>query len=151
MQTIIITLSRDEIATAVENLLYKYGKGIEEAENFIKVYNTMSSRAKVSVDAHVIDDSWETRTQNAIDFIRDFNPTVTASAGSKVVSLSMSDRWGGSQPTLKAAMERYITDGMMNDWLEVTAPNEATIYGNRLESDEKRIKNIIYSLGKPAV
>lgn len=151
MQTIVITILKDTIATSMETLLWKYGNAIEGAENFKLVYNTKSSKAKNAVDARVIDDAWETRTQEAIDFLRDFAPDVSQTAGSKVVTLSMSNRWGGSQSTLKAAMEKYILDAMMHDWLTATAPNEAPMYGNRLAEDEKKIKADAYSLRKPAI
>ena len=151
MQTIVITILKDGIATSMETLLWKYGSAIEGAENFKLVYNTKSSKATNAVDARVIDDAWETRTQEAIDFLRDFAPEVSQTAGSKVVTLLMSARWGGSQTTLKAAMEKYILDAMMHDWLTATAPNEATLYGNRLADDEKKIKTDAYSLRKPAI
>ena len=150
MQTVVIIILKDYLATSMETLLWKYGSSIEGAENFRLVYNTKSDSANNAVDARVIDDSWEARTQEAIDFLRDFAPTVVQTAGSKTVTLSMSSRWGGSQPTLKAAMEKYILDAMMNDWLTATAPNEATLYGNRLAEDEKKIKVDAYSLRKPA-
>lgn len=149
MQTIVITILKDTIATSMETLLWKYGSSIEGAENFKLVYNTKSSRSTNAVDARVIDDSWETRAQEAIDLLRDFVLSVSQTAGSKVVTLSMPDRWAGSQPTLKAAVEKYITDAMMSDWLTVTAPNEAVLYTNRLEGDEKKIKVNIYSKGAP--
>lgn len=151
MQTIVITILKDNIATSMETLLWKYGSAIEGAENFKLVYNTKSSKSTNAVDARVIDDSWETRTQEAIDQIRDFSPEVTETAGSKVVTLEMSDRWEGSGQRLKAAMEKYILDGMMHDWLTATAPNEAALYGNRLGEDGKKIKTNAYSLRKPAI
>lgn len=151
MQTIVITILKDGIATSMETLLWKYGSAIEGAENFKQVYNTKSSKATNAVDARVIDDAWETRTQEAIDFLRDFAPDVNQTAGSKVVTLQMSSRWGGNQTTLKAAMEKYILDGMMHDWLTATAPNEAALYGNRLADDEKKIRTDAYSLRKPAI
>ena len=135
----------------METLLWKYGAAIEGAENFRQVYNTKSDSTNNAVDARVIDDAWEMRTQEAIDFLRDFAPDVNQTAGSKVVTLSMSSRWGGSQSTLKAAMEKYILDAMMHDWLTATAPNEAPMYGNRLAEDEKKIKADAYSLRKPAI
>ena len=151
MQTVVITILKDSIATSMETLLWKYGSAIEGAENFRLVYNTKSSKATNAVDARVIDDAWEMRTQEAIDFLRDFSPSVTETAGSKVVTLSMSSRWGGGGTKLKAAIEKYILDAMMHDWLTVTAPNEATLYGNRLADDEKKIKAEAYSLNKPAI
>lgn len=150
MQTVVITMLKDGIATSMETLLWKYGSAIEGADNFKQVYNTKSSKTTNAVDARVIDDSWEARTQEAIDFLRDFSPEVTETAGSKVVTLSMSSRWGGGGTKLKAALEKYILDAMMHDWLTVTAPNEATLYGNRLADDEKKIKSEAYSLRKPA-
>lgn len=153
MQTVFITILKDSIATSMETLLWKYGSAIEGAENFKQVYNTKSSRTSNAVDARVIDDAWEMRTQEAIDFLRDFSPSVTetAGSGSKEVTLSMSPRWGGSQTTLKAAMEKYVLDAMMHDWLTATAPNEAALYGNRLTEDEKKLKDNIYSLNPPVL
>lgn len=150
MQVVPITILKDTIATSMETLLWKYGSAIEGADNFKQVYNTKAA-GNNAVDARVIDDSWETRTEEAIGFLRDFAPTVEATAGSKVVTLNMSSRWGGSQGTLKAALEKYILDGMMHDWLTATAPNEAPMYGNRLAEDEKKIKADVYSLRKPAI
>lgn len=151
MAIINITITRDTIATSMETLLYKYGSSIENAENFKLVYNTKSSKSVNSVDARVIDDAWETRTQEAIDILRDFAPSVSPTTGTKAVTITMSSRWGGSQSTLKAAMEKYILDAMMHDWLTATAPNEAPMYGNRLAEDERKIKVIAYSLRKPAI
>lgn len=151
MQTVVIIILKDYLATSMETLLWKYGAAIEGAENFRQVYNTKSDSTNNAVDARVIDDAWEMRTQEAIDFLRDFAPDVNQTAGSKVVTLSMSSRWGGSQSTLKAAMEKYILDAMMHDWLTATAPNEAPMYGNRLAEDEKKIKADAYSLRKPAI
>ena len=150
MQTVIVTLSRDEMATSIETLLWKYGSAIEGAENFKAVYNTKSDRSKNAVDARVIDDSWETRSQEAIDALRDFAPSVSESAGSKVVTLSISDRWGGSANTLRGAMERYIVNGMMADWLSATAPSEAPMYANQLADCALRIASIVNSLNPPA-
>lgn len=149
MQIVVITILKDTIATSMETLLWKYGSSIESAENFKLVYNTKSSRAKNAVDARVIDDAWETRTQEAIDFLRDFAPDVNQTAGSKVVTLSMSSRWRGSQSTLKAAMEKYILDGMMADWLNTTAPTEAAIYATRLQQDTENIITELYTKGAP--
>ena len=151
MQTVIITILEDALAASMESLLWKYGSAIEGADNFKLVYNTKSSRTSNAVDAHVIDDSFETRAQEAIDYLRDFMPEVEETAGAKQITLSMSNRWSGSQKTLKAAMEKYILDGMMNDWLTATAPTEAAIYGARLDDDVNKIKADIYSLRKPII
>lgn len=151
MQTIVITISKDSIAKSMETLLWKYGSSIEGADNFRLVYNTKSDSANNAIDARVIDDSWETRTQEAIGFLRDFTPSVTQTAGTKTVSVPMSDRWGGNQNTLKSAVEKYILDAMMHDWLTATAPNEATLYENRLAGDERKIKADAYSLKKPSI
>ena len=125
-----IQINRDNIATTMETLLWKYGSAIEGAENFKQVYNTQSDRTNNTLDARIVNDSWETRTQEAIDLLRDFSPTVTSGTGT---------------------LERYIVDGMMCDWLNATAPNEAPQYSSRIPNDEKKIKDNIYSLGKPTL
>lgn len=146
-----IQINRDNIATTMETLLWKYGSAIEGAENFKQVYNTQSDRTNNTLDARIVNDSWETRTQEAIDLLRDFSPTVTSGTGTKTIAMTMSNRWLGSEETLKAALERYIVDGMMCDWLNATAPNEAPQYSSRIPNDEKKIKDNIYSLGKPTL
>ena len=151
MQTIEIRIVKDDIAVLMESLLWKYGSSIAGAENFKQVYNTQSSRTSNAVDARVINDSWEMRTQEALDIIRDFSPSVTEVAGEKTVSVQMSARWAGTPLTLKQVLDQYIVDSMMVDWLTVTAPSEAEKYVSRLVFDEKRIKANVYSLKRPSI
>lgn len=154
MQTITITFTKSSIVTSIESLLWKYGASIETTENFKHVYNTQASSATNNVDAKVLSDSFRERTHEAIDIIRDFMDGAISYdpvTGDPTVTLKMSDRWLGRQRTLKNALDNYVEDGMLFDWLSVTAPQEAAVYGNKLAADEKEIVANINSLGKPTI
>lgn len=151
MQTVNITISKDALVKSVENLLWKYGKAIEDADNYKQVYNVQSEHGAHTVDNKVLSDSFVRRSKEAIDLMREF---VTGNIsygtdGSPAFVLNMPERWIGKEALLQAAVNRYVEDGMMADWLNVTAPNEAAIYTTRLTQDSTDITVELYKKGRP--
>lgn len=150
MITFNLNIVKADLALAMETLLWKYGSAIEGADNFKIVYNTKSDRAHNTLDASIIDNSWDTRSDEAIAFLKEFVSQVTTTAStSKVIAMSVTNRWGGNQTALFSLVKKYILDGMMSDWLAVTAPSEAPMYSTRLAEDEMRIKAELYTKKQP--
>lgn len=153
MQTITISFTKANIITSIESLLWKYGAAVETTENFKTVYNIQSMSRSNNVDLRVLADSFLTRTREALDMLRDFmsgSISFDSTTGDPSVTINMSARWLGRQDTLQKALNKYVCDGIMFDWLTVTAPTEAAIYSKQLDIDEKEAKSNLYSLGKPA-
>lgn len=152
MANINITISKTDMFSTVESLLWKYGKAIEGADNYKQVYNTHSEHSANAVDNKVLTDSFIKRSREALDVLKEFiSGTVSydASTGSPSVTLAMPSRWGSQQTLLQAVVNRYVEDGMMADWLNVTAPSEATIYTTRLPQDTTDIRVELYSKRQP--
>ena len=151
MQTVTITIDKTELLKTVESLLWKYGAAIEGADNYKQVFNTKSEHGTFAVDNRVLSDSFGTRSKQAIDIMRDFvhgNINYDEN-GSPTVTLSMPERWNGRAATLSAKLIKYVTDGMMADWLVVTVPAEAPMYSTQLPQDETDIKVELYAKGTP--
>lgn len=152
MQQITITIDKVELLKTVESLRWKYGSATEVADNYKQVYNTKAEHGANAVDNRVLSDSFATRTKLAADMMRDFiqgNIAYDAETGSPTITLSMPDRWRGRLATLTAKLVKYVSDGMMNDWLTVTAPSEAPMYSTQLQQDETDIKVELYAKGTP--
>lgn len=135
----------------VETQLWKYGGAIENGDNYKQVYNTKSDSNNNAVDHRLLSDSWEMRALEVCDFLRDFGAAVEETTGVKTITVTMTARWSSNQTTLQDLCVRYVTDGMMADYLNVAAPNEAVIYANRLQADEQRVKNNLYSVNPPTL
>ena len=152
MADINITITKADMVATVESLLWKYGKSIEGAENYKLVYNTLSEHGANAVDDKVLSNSFVKRSREAIEVLRDFisgNIGYDATTGSPTVTLAMPTRWASRTALLQAAVNRYVEDGMMADWLNVTAPSEAAVYVTRLQSDATDIKVELYAKKQP--
>jgi hypothetical protein len=150
MAQITITIDKGAAVTSVESLLWKYGKSIEGAENYKQVYNTHAAHGSNAVDNKVLTDSFVKRSKEAIELMRDFLYQVVYSVDDSTgVTLDMPTRWASNAVLLQAAVSRYVEDGMMADWLNVTAPSEATIYTTRLPQDTTDIRVELYSKRQP--
>lgn len=151
-RTINITIGKAEIVKTVESLLWKYGGAIEGAENYKQVWNTKAEHGANAVDNRVLTDSFVLRSREAIDLLREFvdgNISYDAETGSPSVYLSMPTRWVGSETLLQSVVDGYVADGMMVDWLNVTAPTEAALYATKLQQDKTNIEKELYKRGAP--
>lgn len=149
-QTINITIGKAELVKTVESLLWKYGNAIEGAENYKQVWNTKSEHGANAVDGRVQEDGFKKRAMEAIDIMREFIVgDIDTATDSISVELSMPTRWVGKETLLQSAVDGYVTDGMMADWLNVTAPTEAAIYSTKLQQDKTNIETELYKRGKP--
>lgn len=152
MANINITITKANMVSTVESLLWKYGKSIEGADNYKLVYNTHSEHGVNAVDNKVLSDSFAKRSREAIEVLRDFisgNVSYNIATGDASVTLNMPTRWASKDTLLQAAVDRYVEDGMMADWLNVTAPTEATIFTTRLPQDETDIRVELYAKKQP--
>ena len=140
------------MVATVETLLWKYGKSIEGDANYKQVFNTQSQHGTYDVDKKVLSDSFIKRSREAIEMLRDFisgSINYDATTGDPSVTLNMPTRWASKDTLLQAAVDRYVEDGMMADWLNVTAPTEATIFTTRLTQDETDIRVELYAKKQP--
>lgn len=152
MANINITITKANMVATVETLLWKYGKSIEGDANYKQVFNTQSEHGTYDVDNKVLSDSFIKRSREAIEMLRDFisgSINYDATTGDPSVTLNMPTRWASKDTLLQAAVDRYVEDGMMADWLNVTAPTEATIFTTRLTQDETDIRVELYAKKQP--
>lgn len=158
MVNISIALNKTTVVQSVEALLWKYGGAIENNENYKLVYNTKSDSTNNTIDSRLLIDSLKERSNEVCDMMRDYNSAYddTSVTNTIVISAEMSDRWTGAaatalgvNKTLDDLVLRYVTDGMMVDYLNVAMPAEAAVYANRLQADEQKLKENIYSLNPP--
>lgn len=152
MANINITITKADVVATVESLLWKYGKAIEGADNYKQVFNTHSQHGVFNVDNKVLSDSFIKRSREALAVLKEFiSGTINydATTGDPSVTLAMPTRWASQQSLLQAAVNRYVEDGVIADWLNVTAPTEAAIYSTRLPQDETDIKVELYAKGRP--
>lgn len=140
-----IVLDKTSLTKSVETLLWKYGNAIEGADNFKQVSNVKTDTVNDKADKRLLDDSYAKRVNKAADIMREY---VTDVEGS-VIRLALPNNWGGDQKVLKTLVEDYVTNGMMVDWLNPTAPNEAALYGVALKDAEQSVKSEIYAIGVP--
>ena len=150
-QTINITIVKAELVKTVESLLWKYGNAIEGAENYKQVWNTKAEHLANAVDGRVLEDGFKKRAREAIDLLREFiyREIDYNDDGDAAVVLHMPTRWVGKETLLQSAVDGYVTDGMMADWLNVTSPTEAAIYSTKLPQDKTNIETELYKRGKP--
>jgi hypothetical protein len=151
-QTINITIGKAELVKTVESLLWKYGNATEGADNYKQVWNTKAEHGANTVDDRVLTDGFKKRSREAIDILREFivgNINYDVTTGSPSVVLSMPTRWVGKETLLQSAVDGYVADGMMVDWLNVTAPTEAAIYVTKLQQDKTNIETELYKRGIP--
>lgn len=157
MTTITIDIEKPKMIADAESLLWKYGV-MTEGAGVKQSNNVKSDSGSRTVDGRLLATAMTKRSAKAADIMHDFDATVTETNNSATppvavirFTVSVSLRWLGTQTTLKEALEKYILDGMMTDYLNVTAPSEVQMYSSQLQDDVNAIKKIIYSLGKPAV
>lgn len=150
MNNITITIAKGELMKSAESLLWKYGVATENDGNAKQTHNIKADSVGHAVDLRVLGDTFSKRFDQSVDLVRDYLTSVSG-ADIKTVALAFSTRWKGSAYTLQDAVTKYILDGMMTDYLIVTAPNEVKMYESQLEDDKKNIVSIIHSLGKPAI
>lgn len=150
-QTINITIGKAELVKTVESLLWKYGNAIEGAENYKQVWNTKAEHGAYSVDNRVLTDGFVKRSREAIDLLREFiyGEIIYSTDGDAAIVLNMPTRWVGKETLLQAAVDGYVADGMMVDWLNVTAPTEAALYATKLQQDKTNIETELYKRGTP--
>lgn len=152
MANINITITKANMVATVESLLWKYGKAIEGDANYKQVFNTQSEHGAYNVDDKVLSDSFVNRSREALEMLKEFisgSINYDATTGDPSVTLSMPTRWASKDTLLQAAVNRYVEDGMMADWLNVTAPTEAAVYTTRLPQDETDIRVVLYAKGRP--
>lgn len=154
MQNITIDISKSELVKSAESLLWKYGVATDVEKNAKSVNNVKADSVSRPVDARVLKDSFDKRFEQVTNILMDFITDIQHGGykNSPIsVLLSFSSRWKGKATMLQEAVNKYILDGMMVDWLNVTAPSEATTYLSQIDGDKKNITNIAYSLGKPEI
>lgn len=149
MTEISMTFNKSAAVKSVESLLFKYGAAIEGADNYRQVFNTQSDSTNDTLDEKAMSDTYDARSKEAFSMLKDFGVEVSLAGDVTTVSLSMPSRWNGKTAMLQGALERYIEDGMMADWLNVTAPGESSIYTNRLQQDVADINKELYTKGAP--
>lgn len=153
MRYITISFNKAGILREVETLLYKYGSTIEGADNFKQVYNVKSNSAEATEDAQLMTASFKKMAYKFAGVAKEFlqGPISEITSGNETtgysMTLALSDNWGSSAPMLQQIADKYVEDGMMADWLKVTAPNEAALYSVALKQDEGEIITELYAVG----
>lgn len=152
-----IDIVKSDMTANAESLLWKYGVTTENT-GAKQANNVKADSASKPVDNRLLSNSMVKRAAKAADLMHDFGATMTETQTADTppvpiirYTVSVSSRWLGTETMLKEALEKYILDGMMTDYLNVTAPDEAQMFSSQLAEDANTIKNIIYSLGKPAI
>ncbi|MBO4787018.1 MAG: hypothetical protein J5510_08120 [Prevotella sp.] len=150
MQTFNITISKETIAKMMETLVYKYANSIDtEKGNYKGVRNVKSDRVDDVADALVVDGSFGKRCREVLAVVHEFATYSDSTPAAPVFSFSIPTRWNGKKEALQAHMEQYVLNGIMSDWLNVTAPSEAAIYTAKLPQDLSDIKVELYKKGTP--
>ena len=144
-----IVISKTEVKTEFEVLVYKYANAIEGADNAKAVRNVKSDRVDDAADALLVDNSFDKRLKEVVGLMHDFEADANTSGDNVTVAFVVTSRWAGNTDTLLSMAKAYILDGMMTDWLNVTAPSEATVYVTRLQSDATDIKVALYAKKQP--
>jgi hypothetical protein len=131
MEPITIDIYRDNMTKNAESLLWKYGVAVENT-GVRQANNVKSDSDSRPVDSRLISDSMVKRAAKAADLMHDFGATVAPNSMSDDrppqpiirYTVNMSSRWLSSTAILREALEKYILDGIMTDYLNVTAPSE---------------------------
>ena len=147
-----IVFDKTEITKSVGALLWKYGNTIEGADNF-KLESNVKIDLSDNADKRTLDDSFFNRTNELANIMREFvsGDVSVADTGQTptynvTIPITMSTTWKGQQRVLKSHCDKYVIDGMMADWLNATAPNEAALYSLALKKDEENIIDELYAV-----
>lgn len=157
MTTITIDIVKADMTKDAESLLWKYGIAVENT-GARQANNVKSDSGSRPVDSRLLANSMMKRAAKAADIMHDFSANVTEAQTADQppvpvirFTASVSARWLGTATTLKEALEKYILDGIMTDYLNVTAPSEVQMYSSQLADDINAIRKNIYSLKEPVV
>lgn len=157
MTPITIDIEKAKMTADAESLLWKYGVATEGAGTK-QANNVKSDSGSRPVDSRLLANSMMKRAAKAADIMHDFGTTIAEIATEDTppvdvvrFTVNVSSRWLGTETTLQEALEKYILDGMMTDYLNVTAPGEVQMYSSQLADDINAIRKNIYSLKEPAV
>lgn len=146
---VMIEISKPNVKTEFEVLVYKYANAIEGQDNAKAVRNVKSDRIDDVADALLVDNSFDKRLDEVVSLMHDFSVSVNAVGNNMNVAFSVPTRWAGLSDNLLSAAKRYIIDGMMIDWLNVTSPTEAAVYTARLPQDKTDILVELYAKKQP--
>lgn len=149
MQAVTIYINKNNITSLMEALVYKYANMVDNESNPKAVRNIKADIAADTVDQLIAGGYWTRRVNEVIHIMKDFVNSVTDS-DEVAISLSMTNQWNGNTNALQSLACQYVIDGLMADWLTVTAPAEVPMYANKLPQDEDNIRAEIYSKGEPS-
>ena len=148
MQTFNLIISKTTIATMMEALVWKYANAVDNDGNPKGVRNIKSDRVDDALDSLIVSGAWAKRTNEVVSMVREFAGTVSGT-DTITIAMTMPTRWNGKQATLQSHVDKYILDGLMVDWFNVTAPTEAAIYITKLQNDVTDITTELYTKGAP--
>ena len=147
MSTKTINISKHNVKTEFEALTWKYANSIDAENSSKPIHNMKPDRVDDAVDAFVVDAAFDRRMNEVSGFMSDFSATASESNGDVVLTFTVTSRWSGSLPALQSLVKTYVLDGMMAEWLNLTAPGEAAIYTTKLPQDIQDIKAELYKKG----
>lgn len=143
------TILIDEVVNEFETLVWKYANSIEGEGNDKAVHNIKSNQADVDIDTLLAENNLYKLLNEVLSIMSDFSPTFAITTNTITVTFTTRNRWAGRDVTLASLVKTYILDGMMVDWLNVTAPSEAAIYVARLPQDKENIIVELYKKKAP--
>lgn len=142
-----ITIPVQNVKTEFESWVYKYANALEADGKSVR--NLKADRVDDTLDALLVNNSFDKRLKEVVSIMHDFGAVASASGNNTVVTFNTSGRWAGTVAAVLSLVKTYILDGMMVDWLNVTAPSEAAIYVAKLPQDATDIKVELYTKGAP--
>lgn len=132
-----------------EGLVWKYANAVEGEGNDKAVHNIKADTLNRDIDDFIYNGITGQRLGEVLSIMHDFAPTMSATQSQLTISFTATSRWAGSEEAMTTLVTRYMLDGLMVDWLNVTAPNEAAIYVARLPQDKENIIVELYKKKEP--
>ena len=144
-----ITISSTVLTKEFEGLVWKYANAVEGDNNDKAVHNIKADSVNDALDSFLNNYNVSKHINEIVSMMNDFGSLFTTSGTDYVITFDTRTRWAGSVTTLASLVKDYILDGMMVDWLNVTAPSEAAIYVARLPQDKENIIVELYKKKAP--
>jgi hypothetical protein len=132
-----------------EGLVWKYANAVEGEGNDKAVHNIKADTLNRDIDDFIYNGVTGHRLGEVLSIMHDFGPTMSATESQLTISFTATSRWAGSEEAMTTLVTRYMLDGLMVDWLNVTAPTEAAIYATKLQQDKTNIETELYKRGTP--
>jgi len=154
MREITINFNKSEIIKLFRSKVYKIAEAMANDQNIKAVYNIKHGGEADVVDDRISESFYVDRLAILCSILADYmtNTIETVNGVERdriAIILKVPSTSTVTNAVITPAVKDYITDGMVCDWIGLTAPGAQKQFNISVDDAEAKIKRIIYSKTAP--